>query len=265
MNRLTIALAASAALAGTAAAQTPCRSAPSYFRAEKSVVPTRLYRAVNDFNLPAGNGGVYRLTHLSARVATNTAPPFEVWFEVYASDANGQPGNRIAEVKATSLTPTGRTLTISNIPGQEEHLASIDLSAIPEILAQPGQRLWIGAAVHDTFSMLARGWIVADAVNPISTRPPMIRDNTAGEPNPWTSAPGRTCDLAVSIGATQYCRADINRDGVVASLDHSLFLRAFRMGLPEADFNRDGAVTTADVYDFLAAYSSGCTAVHARY
>ena len=48
-------------------------------------------------------------------------------------------------------------------------------------------------------------------------------------------------------GYGNVCDGDLNLDGIVNTLDASLFKIAFAKGLPETDFNDDGAVDQADL------------------
>lgn len=255
MNRLTRTIAALTTLAcSVAAAHAQCASA-TFFRTEGSTI--RFSRAVNDFQLPFGNEGNYRITSLSARIATNCAPGAEVWFEVYNSDLIGRPATRIAHIKATSLVFTGRTLTIAGL-AQAEVVASVTVSSATVIGAAASSRIWVGAYVKDTFSFLERGNAIADSVNAASTRLPMIKASSVAS---WTSAPSGTCDLAVSLGTKQFCRADLNQDGVINQTDYAIYMQAWLSRNRLADFNRNGFISIEDRTEFFAAYASGCTPV----
>ncbi|QKK09988.1 MAG: hypothetical protein HND58_18755 [Planctomycetota bacterium] len=61
--------------------------------------------------------------------------------------------------------------------------------------------------------------------------------------------------LTVARGQPEQCRADINGDGVVNTLDVLFFLNAWSERRPEGDFNEDGVVNTLDVLFFLNAWS----------
>lgn len=54
------------------------------------------------------------------------------------------------------------------------------------------------------------------------------------------------------------CRADINGDGAVNTLDFVFFLNLFNAGDGQADWNEDGAVNTLDFLAFLNDWSVGC-------
>lgn len=62
-------------------------------------------------------------------------------------------------------------------------------------------------------------------------------------------------DVSVSI----YCRADINKDGVLNLSDFGSFTTAFALGnLLVADYNNDGVLNLADFGAFQTGYAIGC-------
>jgi len=54
------------------------------------------------------------------------------------------------------------------------------------------------------------------------------------------------------------CRADLNDDGEVNTLDFLAFLNAYAAGDPVADFNGDTILDTLDFLAFLNAFTAGC-------
>ena len=54
------------------------------------------------------------------------------------------------------------------------------------------------------------------------------------------------------------CRADINHDRIVNTIDVIAFLNLYAGGKGGADFNLDGVVNTLDALAFLNAWAAGC-------
>ena len=64
--------------------------------------------------------------------------------------------------------------------------------------------------------------------------------------------------VAQLVGYVHDCRADLNADGVVNSMDFILFLNAFTAGDPLADYNGDGVINSLDFVEFLNDFVTGC-------
>lgn len=55
-----------------------------------------------------------------------------------------------------------------------------------------------------------------------------------------------------------FCRADLNEDGVVNTLDYIEFLNLWNAHDPEADWNNDGVINTLDFLAFQNDWAAGC-------
>jgi len=64
------------------------------------------------------------------------------------------------------------------------------------------------------------------------------------------------CSFLFEVVQREQCRADLNSDGEVNSLDFFIFLNLFLQG--NADFNGDGITGSDDFFVYMRAYLSGC-------
>ena len=61
-----------------------------------------------------------------------------------------------------------------------------------------------------------------------------------------------------SISIDEFCRVDMNRDGVVNLFDFLAFQTAFDQASPEADFNNDTQLNVFDFLEFQNQFGTGC-------
>lgn len=65
-------------------------------------------------------------------------------------------------------------------------------------------------------------------------------------------------DMSNGLVVLATCRADINGDGVINTLDFVEFLNAFSTGDDLADWNDDGTINTLDFLAYLNDFNAGC-------
>ncbi len=65
-------------------------------------------------------------------------------------------------------------------------------------------------------------------------------------------------DMSNGLVVLSSCRADINGDGLINTLDFLEFLNAFSAGDDLADWNEDGVINTLDFLAYLNDFNLGC-------